>query len=251
MEALDAKDISAVLHAPAHLEPRPTAFVGDHLGVVPVETAWGAERLGECLLGGEPRRERRERPTLLLEREEALDESRGPGEGLAEPLHIHHVDPDAQNHGASLAQATVLKCRPRRIGRIYAAPMADDARDPAWVRWPVIGLAAMSGSWMLADGARAITTGDYVRIDGELGPWVGLLEGAGLDAQGTPVKIGFVVYGCAQLVAAVGYGTRRRWGRPAVTAAAAGSLWYLVLGTASGLVQLALLLAGRRVNLRS
>lgn len=121
-----------------------------------------------------------------------------------------------------------------------------DARDPVWVRWPVVGLAAMSGGWMLVDGARALIIGDYARIDGELGPWAGLVERTiGIDAESTPMKIGFAVYGSAQLVAAIGYLARRRWGRPAVAVAAAGSLWYLVLGTASGLVQLALLVVGR------
>ena len=130
---------------------------------------------------------------------------------------------------------------------IYAPFMIADDPDPGWVRWPVTGLAAVSGGWMLVDGVRALTTGGYTRIDGELGPWADLVErSVGVDAEGTPMKISFVVFGLAQLVAATGYASGRRWGRPAVTVAAIGSLWYLVLGTASGLAQLGLLLAGRR-----
>jgi len=123
--------------------------------------------------------------------------------------------------------------------------MIEDPPDPPWVRWPVAGLAALSGGWMVVDGLRALITGDYVRIDGELGPWAGLVEGIGIDAESDSMKIGFVAYGGAQLVAVSGYLRGRRWGRPAVAVAAAGSLWYLVLGTASGVIQLALLLVGR------
>jgi hypothetical protein len=127
--------------------------------------------------------------------------------------------------------------------------MIDESPDPAAIRWPVVGLAALSGGWMLVDGVRALITGDYARIDGELGPWADLVEQTtSIDAQGTPMKIGFVAYGAAQLIAAAGYADRRRWGRPAVATAAAGSLWYLVLGTAAGLVQLVLLIIGRRAR---
>jgi hypothetical protein len=44
---------------------------------------------------------------------------------------------------------------------------------------------------------------------------------------------------------------RRRWGRRAMVAGAAGSLWYLVAGTASSAVQLVLLFAGSRGRPRS
>ena len=123
--------------------------------------------------------------------------------------------------------------------------MINDDDDPAWVRWPTIGLAALSCGWMLTDGVRAMITGEYARMDGELGPWTGVVETVGIDPNGTAMKIGFVAYGCLQLAAAGGYLAHRRWGRPAVAVAAAGSLWYLVLGTASGVIQLALLGAGR------
>ena len=57
-------------------------------------------------------------------------------------------------------------------------------------------------------------TGDYARIDGELGPWAGLVEAVGLDAESTPMKIVFVVYGCAQLAAAAGYAAATAVGTP-------------------------------------
>jgi hypothetical protein len=112
----------------------------------------------------------------------------------------------------------------------------------------VAALAAVSGTWMAADGVRALVTGDYVRVDGELGPWTNLVAVVGLEPLSSTMKITFVAYGCAQLVAAGGYHTRRRWGRTAVAITAAGSLWYLVLGTASGVTQLALLLVGRHTT---
>jgi len=60
----------------------------------------------------------------------------------------------------------------------------------------------------------------------------------------------FVGYGVLWLVAVGDYLVRRRWGRWAMVAGAAGSLWYLVAGTVSSAVQLALLYAGHRSRSR-
>jgi hypothetical protein len=114
------------------------------------------------------------------------------------------------------------------------------------VRWPVAVLAAVDAGWMVFDGSRALIVGDYVTADGgRLGPWASVVSAAGIDPRGTGMKVFFVGYGVLWLVAVGGYLTRRRWGRPAVAAGAAGSLWYLVAGTASSTVQLVLLGAGR------
>jgi hypothetical protein len=40
-----------------------------------------------------------------------------------------------------------------------------------------------------------------------------------------------VAYGASWLVVTAAYAAGRRWARPAMVAAAAGSLWYLVVGT--------------------
>jgi hypothetical protein len=107
-------------------------------------------------------------------------------------------------------------------------------------RWAVVALAALTGGWMVFDGTRALVAGDYVTVGGELGPWADLVEAVGIDPRSTGMKCFFVVYGGAWLVAAA------RRSRGALAAFAAGSLWYLVAGTVSSVVQLVLLALDRR-----
>ena len=45
-----------------------------------------------------------------------------------------------------------------------------DRVRPRWVRWPVITLALLDAGWMTFDGVRALAIGDYVTVDGKLGP---------------------------------------------------------------------------------
>ena len=123
--------------------------------------------------------------------------------------------------------------------------------DPAWVRWPVAVLAAVAAGWMVFDGARALVTGDYVTWDGELGPWARFVDAIGVPPRSIAMKLLFVGYGLAWLAALGGYLRRAPWGRPAMVAAAAGSLWYLMIGTLSSVIQLALLAAGALARRRS
>jgi hypothetical protein len=122
-------------------------------------------------------------------------------------------------------------------------------RDPRWVRVTVVVLVFAAAGWMVHDGAKALVTGDYVTAaGGRLGPWASLVESIGIDPRGTPMKSFFVAYGVAWLIGLVGYLRDARWGRAALVAGAAGSLWYLVAGTVSSVVQLALLAAGSRAR---
>lgn len=123
--------------------------------------------------------------------------------------------------------------------------------DPAWVRWPVAVLAAVVAGWMVFDGARALVAGDYVTWGGELGPWARFVDAIGVPPRSTTMKILFVGYGLGWLAALGGYLRRAPWGRPAMVAAAACSLWYLVIGTLSSVIQLALLAAGAVARRRS
>lgn len=119
--------------------------------------------------------------------------------------------------------------------------------DPRWVRWPVVLLATADAGWMIFDGGRALIVGDYVTAaGGQLGPWASLVSAIGVEPRGTGMKLFFAGYGTLWLVGVAGYAARRPWGRTAVTLGAAGSLWYLVAGTASSVLQLALLAAGAR-----
>lgn len=115
------------------------------------------------------------------------------------------------------------------------------------LRWLIAALAALESGWMVFDGLRALIVGDYVTpaggpYAGQLGPWAGLVSALGIDPRGTPMKSFFVLYGVGWLGVTVAFlrGARRSWA--AMTAAAAASLWYLVVGTVLSVVQLALLL---------
>lgn len=121
------------------------------------------------------------------------------------------------------------------------------------VRAAVAVLAAVQAGWMAFDGVRALVTGDYTTPSsgayaGRLGPWADLLEAARLDPRSTPVKAAFVAYGLTWLGVVAGYVRGRSWGPTAMAAAAAGSLWYLVVGTVSSAVQLVLLAFERRTG---
>ena len=99
---------------------------------------------------------------------------------------------------------------------------------------------------MVADGTRALLTGDYRtpasgRHAGQLGPWAGLVKLVGIEPRSTLMKCGFVAYGLAWLAVTAAFARRRPWARTGMVIAAAGSLWYLVPGTASSIVQLLLL----------
>ena len=113
-------------------------------------------------------------------------------------------------------------------------------------KWTVLALAVVAAGWMVFDGVRALSSGDYVTVDGELGPWADLLEALGIDPRATGVKVFFVLYGSAWLLAAGAYRQDLPRSRAAMALFAAGSLWYLLLGTVSSVVQLVLLTLDRR-----
>lgn len=117
---------------------------------------------------------------------------------------------------------------------------------PRTSRWVVTGLAGVEAGWMVFDGGRALVVGDYVTPGsgehaGELGPWSRVAEAVGIAPRSTAMKLIFVGYGSVWLIVAGAFARGRRWAGPAMAAAAAGSLWYLPIGTAASVVQLALL----------
>jgi len=123
--------------------------------------------------------------------------------------------------------------------------------DPGWIRWPVAALAATTAGWMVFDGTRAIVVGDYVTIDGRLGPWANLVSALGVDPRGTGMKVFFVGYGLCWLAALATYLRYPPVGRRALVVAAGACSWYAVPGTVSSLVQLGLLGASRRARARA
>lgn len=116
----------------------------------------------------------------------------------------------------------------------------------ARLRWAVVALAVLEAGWMVFDGARALVVGDYVTPStgehaGQLGPWADLVGALGVDPRSTGMKAFFVLYGVGWLAVAAAFARGRRWAWAAMLAAAAGSLWYLVVGTVASAVMIALL----------
>lgn len=115
----------------------------------------------------------------------------------------------------------------------------------SWRDRLVIVLALVAATWMLVDGGRALVTGDYARVEGELGPWAMLVAGLGIDPLSLGMRAFFVFYGAAWLAATGTFAFNVRGSRGAMIAFAVCSLWYFVIGTVSSLVQLALLWKAR------
>lgn len=99
---------------------------------------------------------------------------------------------------------------------------------------------------MAFDGGRALLVGDYVTFGGELGPWADLVESLGVDPRSAAVKSLLLVYGLTWLAVAAAFARDVAWARRGMAVAAAGSLWYLVLGTVASAAQLVLLAWRRR-----
>ena len=120
-----------------------------------------------------------------------------------------------------------------------------------WLKWSVVFFAPSEAGWMLFDGSRALIVGDYVTPQsgerkGELGPWAAVVAALGIEPRATLMKCIFVAYGLGWLaiIAAFAAGVRRA--RLGMVLSAAGSLWYLPVGTTLSVIQLAFLIVLRR-----
>ncbi len=100
---------------------------------------------------------------------------------------------------------------------------------------------------MIVDATHRFVLGDFIRIGGELGPWASIVGGLGID----PLAMGpvFLLVGVAQVIAAVLLVLHHPWGSVLVLGMAVGTLWYLVFGTVSSPVQIALISVARRGHL--
>ena len=115
----------------------------------------------------------------------------------------------------------------------------------------VAALALLEASWMAFDGIRALIVGSYVTSTtgayaGQLGPWSYVVAAVGIPPDSTAMKAIFAGYGLAWLFVTGFFLGHRARARTAMLAAAAGSLWYLPIGTLFSALQLALLLFVRR-----
>ena len=99
-----------------------------------------------------------------------------------------------------------------------------------------------SAGWMLFDGMRRLIVGDYVRVNGQLGPWTRVVSAVGLDPMSTTVAAVFVCCALFRGVATIGLLARAPWGWGAMLASSIAILWYLPVGTAIAVLTIGLLL---------
>ncbi len=92
-----------------------------------------------------------------------------------------------------------------------------------------IGLSWFLGWWQVLDGLHQRLFGDYLRLNGQLGPWAAALSAMGLKPQ--DVGWGFVMLGLSFIAASFGVYYRQRWAYITGVAASAISLLYLGFGT--------------------
>jgi hypothetical protein len=114
------------------------------------------------------------------------------------------------------------------------------------MRWAVALLAVVEAGWMTFDGARALLVGDYVTPKtgthaGQLGPWSALVRSVGIEPRSRFMKSTFVLYGLLWLIATAAFALKTPGSWWAMLVLATGSLWYLPIGTALGLIQIVLL----------
>jgi hypothetical protein len=114
------------------------------------------------------------------------------------------------------------------------------------VKYVVSLIALCIGGWMLFEGCRALTVGDYITPGsgasaGQLGPWSRVVRAAGLEPRSTPVKLLHVGLGAFWLAALAGFYWRHSLGWWALFGAAFATVWYLPIGTALSIVELFLL----------
>lgn len=98
---------------------------------------------------------------------------------------------------------------------------------------------------MCYDGSRALIVGDYVRPEsgeyaGQLGPWKHVAEAVSIDPESNLMKSVFLIWGGLGLIVTVSFAMNVRKAGRALAVMNIASLWYLVLGTASCIVQLIL-----------
>ncbi len=121
------------------------------------------------------------------------------------------------------------------------------------IKWIIILLAILNFGFMVFDGSRALATGDYIRpkagqYAGKLGPWSKAVETMGINPEGTAMKIIFVIWGLAGLYITFAFFQNKPWAWQAMLIFNIASLWYAMMGTASSVIQIALLIISKMLR---
>ena len=114
-------------------------------------------------------------------------------------------------------------------------------------KWIVIILATLNFGYMTYDGSRALIVGDYLRPQtGEyaeqLGPWVNVVQAIGIQPESDLMKYIFLLWGTLGLIVTVSYAMKVTQAGKALLLLNVFSLWYLIAGTISSIMQIILLL---------
>ena len=113
------------------------------------------------------------------------------------------------------------------------------ARPPLTV-WLFMVLSWVLGWWLAFDGLHQRLFGDYVRINGQLGPWADAARAVGVDPF--RLSFAFVAFGLGLIGATFGLFLRRRWGYYTSLLLTACALLYLGFGTPVAVACLILLM---------
>ena len=115
------------------------------------------------------------------------------------------------------------------------------------IKWVVVLLAVMNFGFMAFDGGRALIKGDYIRPQsgkyaGQLGPWSKIVSRIGINPESTTMKTIFLFWGLTGLVITVCFILNKPGSSNALLGINILSVWYLVPGTVSSVLQIILLI---------
>jgi hypothetical protein len=104
-------------------------------------------------------------------------------------------------------------------------------------------LSIWTGSWMIFDGMYHVVVGDYLRINGQLGPWVRIATALGADPA--DARYVLIVLGVLWIASAVGLLMRKNPAWYAAVVLSVITLLYCCIGTVISAVVLVMLLLKR------
>lgn len=118
------------------------------------------------------------------------------------------------------------------------------------IKWIIVFLAIMNFGFMAFDGSRALIKGDYIRPQsgqyaGQLGLWSKLVKAIGINPESTTMKSVFLIWGIAGLIITFCYIFNVSWAKNGLIIMNILSLWYLVPGTITSVLQIILLFIRR------
>jgi hypothetical protein len=115
------------------------------------------------------------------------------------------------------------------------------------IKWVIVVFALINAGYMTFDGARALIIGDYLRpasgeYAGQLGPWSKLVSMVGIDPESTLMKSVFLILGIVSLFITICFILDYPWAWKAMLIINICTLWNLIIGTASSIIQIILLI---------